>query len=329
MRTLTAWCRSLRWVAALAALMVGLAGCSGDALVDERNIYYIRGMKLREQKNHEEAAAAFETCLRLSPQSAQAHLQLALLYDEPLNDPLVAVYHYRRFLEMRPDDPNAEVAKEWAAKTEQKLLQRLQQAAVYAAISQGSGAAPLPDSAGTSTRELALLARVQELTAANEELRRRLDEPVIDPALLPPAPSAPVAAAPTATPSTPVAAAPAAVTPAVETAPTVPSAPGASGMASPAVAAPAPQFGVATRPPAGVTPPSPAGAARMHIVAQGDTLSNLSRRYYGAMSYWPQLKQANRDVLGDKEDLKLGMRLRIPPLDQLRTPAAPNARQGR
>lgn len=308
--------------------MVGLAGCSGDALVDERNIYYIRGMKLREQKNHEEAAAAFETCLRLSPQSAQAHLQLALLYDEPLNDPLVAVYHYRHFLEMRPDDPTAEVAKEWAAKTEQKLLQRLQQAAVYAAISQGSDAAPLPDSAGTATRELALLARVQELTAANEELRTRLEEPVIDSALLPPASSAPAATAPTATPSTPVATAPAAVTPAVDTAPSAPAAPGASGMPSPALAAPAPGLGIATRPTA-VTPPRPAAAARTHIVAQGDTLSNLSRRYYGAISYWPQLKQANRDVLGDKEDLKLGMRLRIPPLDQLRAPAAPNARQGR
>lgn len=328
MRTPTAWCRSVSWVAALAAVVLGLAGCSGDALVDERNIYYIRGMKLREQKNHEEAAAAFETCLRLSPQSAQAHLQLALLYDEPLNDPLVAVYHYRRFLEMRPDDPNAEVAKEWAAKTEQKLLQRLQQAAVYAAISQGGGAAPLPESAGASTRELALLARVQELTAANEELRKRLEEPVIDPTLLPPASSAPAAAAPTVIPSTPVAAAPAAVAPAVETPPATPAAPGASGMASPAVAAPSPGLGVAARPTGG-TPPSPAGAARTHVVAQGDTLSNLSRRYYGAMSYWPQLKQANRDILGDKEDLKLGMRLRIPPLDQLRAPAAPSVRQGR
>jgi len=302
---------------ALAVLAMGLCGCSSEALVDERNIYYIRGMKLREQKNHEEAADAFETCLRLSPQSAQAHLQLALLYDEPLNDPLVAVYHYRRFLEMRPDDPNAETAKEWLSKAEQKLLQRLQQAAVYAVINQGGSGTPLPDSASASARELALLARIQELTAVNEELRKRVDEPVIDSNLLPSAPATPAATA----------AAPATVT---APPPLLPEAPAPlAGPAAPAVTAPpAPTAAAAPSPAVGAVPSATAGA-RTHTVARGDTLSNLSRRYYGNMSYWPQLKEANRDVLGGKDELKLGLKLRIPPLEQVKAQAASSSRRAR
>jgi nucleoid-associated protein YgaU len=295
----------------LLAVLACLWGCSRDSLVDERNIYYIRGTKLREEKKHEEAVKAFETCLRLSPQSAQAHLQLALIYDETLDDPLVAVYHYRCFLDMRPDDANVEAVRGWLQKAEQKLLQRLQQAAVYAAINQGAASPQLPESSGPAARELALLARVQELTTENEELRERAREPVIDPTVLAPPPG------PAATgPGAPAAAAPPAAVPAVPVAPSAampPSAPGPAAETRPG-AAPAP---------AAPGAPAAAGRVRYHVVGAGDTLSNLSRRYYGDVGRWPQLRQANRDLLGDKTELRLGMKLRIPPADQL--PAAPAA----
>lgn len=303
--TALSWRTTVNLLAGLTALaaLACLCGCSSESLVDERNIYYIRGTKLREEKKHEEAAKAFETCLRLSPQSAQAHLQLALIYDETLDDPLTAVYHYRRFLEMRPEDANAAAVKGWLQKAELKLIQRLQQAAVYAAINQGSTAPPLADSAGPAARELALLARVQDLTAANEELRERANEPVIDPTLLPPATNPPASAAALAAP--PVAAVPA---PAVTV----------------AVPVPAPTPGPAAAA-VGLAP----GGVRYHTVVAGDTLINLSRRYYGNTSHWPQVQQANRDLLGDKADLKLGMRLRIPPVAARQSAPAPGPRQSR
>jgi nucleoid-associated protein YgaU len=310
------------------ALVASLGGCGRGALLDERNIYYIRGMKLREAKKNDEAVDAFQTCLRLSPQSALAHLQLAMIYDQTLDDPLSAVYHYRRFLEMRPDHPDAEAVKAWSAKAELKLVQRLQQAAVYAAISQGGADVQVPDTAGPTARELALLARVQELTETNEDLRKALHEPVVDPALLPAAP-APVAAplpAPTAKAET-------------QAVPTTPAAPAPTAAAAkpppPAAAVPA-SVPAAPSPGPSPTPPSPAvvaappaaAAERTHLVAAGDTLSSLCRRYYGTSAYWPQLRQANQDLLGDRNDLKVGMRLRIPPLAQLK-PTSQTPRKAR
>ncbi len=317
-RTTATLCVSLTALTALACL----CGCSSESLVDERNIYYIRGTKLREEKKHEEAVKAFETCLRLSPQSAQAHLQLALIYDETLDDPLTAVYHYRRFVEMRPDDANSEAAKGWLQKAEEKLLQRLQQAAVYAAINQGGTAPPIPESAGPSARELALLARVQELTTTNEELRERLNEPVVDSTLLPAAAGTAPSAAPLEAPSVPAI-------------PALPAAPAETVAPLPAPAVPVATIPVAApkATPAPATPtPAPAAAVagvRSHTVVAGDTLANLSRRYYGNTSYWPQLRQANRDLLGDKTDLKLGMKLRVPPVSQLQSIPAPVPRKGR
>ncbi|NLF18835.1 MAG: LysM peptidoglycan-binding domain-containing protein [Lentisphaerae bacterium] len=308
---------------AVALLLVGLGGCSGEALVDERNIYYIRGVKLREQKNHEEAAEAFATCLRLSPQSAQAHLQLALLYDEPLNDPLTAVYHYRHFLEMRPDDPNAAAARDWLAKAERKLLNRLQQAAVYAAMQQVDGAAAsVPENA--AARELELLARVQELSLLNDQLRSRLDAPgAAVPSTSGPAPTALAGAAPPSAPSpAAVASAPVAPPPAAFT-PVVP---------APAAPSPPPAPSRPAAPPPGLTPPTaparvaPSPGTRFHVVVKGDTLSSLSRRYYGSMSHWPQLKQVNHDILGGRDDLRLGQRLRIPPLEEIRALGTAGAR---
>jgi LysM repeat protein len=305
------------------AILDCLGGCSSESLVDERNIYYIRGTKLREEKKQEEAVKAFETCLRLSPQSAQAHLQLALIYDENLDDPLTAVYHYRRFLEMRPDDANAQAVNGWLQKAEQKLVQRLLQAAVYAAINQGGATPPLPESAGPSARELALLARVQELTATNEELREQAKEPVIDTTLLPPPASPPAPALPVAVPAplpTPPPTAPAPAATPVATAPAVAPAPAAPALA--AVPKPKPA-------PAAPAAPAASGGVRLHTVVAGDTLISLSRRYYGNTSHWPQLRQVNRDLLGDKADLKLGMKLRIPPLAQLQPTPSPAPRRSR
>jgi len=47
-------------------------------------------------------------------------------------------------------------------------------------------------------------------------------------------------------------------------------------------------------------------------VAEGDTLSKISRRYYGTPDRWPEILEANRDVLRDARNLPVGASLRIP-----------------
>ncbi len=52
---------------------------------------------------------------------------------------------------------------------------------------------------------------------------------------------------------------------------------------------------------------------RFHIVRKGDTLSKISKRYYGSANQWHKIYEANRDVLGNNPDLlRLGTKLIIP-----------------
>jgi len=66
--------------------------------------------------------------------------------------------------------------------------------------------------------------------------------------------------------------------------------------------------GVAPTPPAFATPTGPI----LHVVAAGDSLSNLSARYYGTPARWPDIYQVNADLLGPTGTLRIGTTLRIP-----------------
>jgi nucleoid-associated protein YgaU len=61
----------------------------------------------------------------------------------------------------------------------------------------------------------------------------------------------------------------------------------------------------------------PAAAAnnpytQTHTVVPGDTLSKIAQKYYGDASLYPQIFQANRDVLSDPNKISPGQKLRIP-----------------
>lgn len=66
----------------------------------------------------------------------------------------------------------------------------------------------------------------------------------------------------------------------------------------------------ATPPPAPVvaTPAAP----RVHTVASGDSLSKISKQYYGTATRWNEILQANKDVIRNPDALVLGTKLRIP-----------------
>jgi len=91
-------------------------------------------------------------------------------------------------------------------------------------------------------------------------------------------------------------------------------------LASPARHAPAPPPAAAVKsapaqppPQSSVAKPDAASpAARQHVVVEGDTLSKISRHYYGTSDRWPEILEANRDILRDARNLPVGASLRIP-----------------
>jgi nucleoid-associated protein YgaU len=70
----------------------------------------------------------------------------------------------------------------------------------------------------------------------------------------------------------------------------------------------------ATAPP---QPPSPRTGpstppAQTHVVAAGDSLSKIAKRYYGDSSQWPRIYEANRDQISNPDLIHPGQNLKIP-----------------
>lgn len=60
---------------------------------------------------------------------------------------------------------------------------------------------------------------------------------------------------------------------------------------------------------------APAGGGRSHTVEKGDTLSQISKRFYGSAGHWKAIFDANRDQLDNPDLIHPGQTLRIPDLD--------------
>ena len=75
-----------------------------------------------------------------------------------------------------------------------------------------------------------------------------------------------------------------------------------------ATIAPAPPPPAAVAPAVATTPAAP----RVHTVSSGDSLSKISKQYYGTATRWNDILQANKDVIRNPDALVLGTKLRIP-----------------
>ena len=67
------------------------------------------------QGRYEEAERYYHRCLDLLPEDASTHFNLGILYDDKLRRPRKAMHHYKRFLELDPESPDAERVRSWLA----------------------------------------------------------------------------------------------------------------------------------------------------------------------------------------------------------------------
>ncbi len=67
-----------------------------------------------------------------------------------------------------------------------------------------------------------------------------------------------------------------------------------------------------TRVETAAAPKTDGATNRFHVVAGGDTLAKISTQYYGTPGRWGDILAANRDILGESNNLVVGRTLRIP-----------------
>jgi LysM repeat protein len=150
------WKRNV-FSACAVGLGVALAGCepSGQSAADdEQEPHYLLGQNRVNAMDFQGAVEAFEESLEANPHSAQAHFQLAMLYDEKESNPAAAIYHYQEYLRFDPKAGNAEVVKQRIYICKQQLA---------------ADVLPLPSSPAAQQQ-------LQQLADKNRQLQDELDK---------------------------------------------------------------------------------------------------------------------------------------------------------
>jgi tetratricopeptide (TPR) repeat protein len=296
---------SLFLLSLLAVAPLLLTGCGPQTVMpftaEADDPDYRRAKELLRMGREQEALAQF---LRLIDQrggaAAESHLEAGILYHKHIKDPIAAIYHYRRYRELRPGTEQARL-----------VLQSIE--ACIRDFARTLPAQPLDN----QVERTDLMDAIDRLQRENLQLKEQLagaraavldttrqaaagEGLTVSPGLdVEPSQGGYVTDAPAtglagrgAEPeySAPVGVSPVPITPA----PTP-------------FAAPAP-----TPPAASPAAPAPAAGVRRHVVAKGDTLQSISLRYYGTRSRFRDIYAANRDVMPNEGTLRIGMELKIP-----------------
>jgi tetratricopeptide (TPR) repeat protein len=148
----------LKNLGGLAALALGLlgSGCmpSGSSPLDEqREPHFLTGKSRVNSMDYAGAVEAFEKAIEVNPRSASAHFELGLLCENNQQDFAAAIYHFDRYLKLRPNAEYAEVVQQRIVACKQELAKSV-------------SLAPLSQS---MQREL------ERYAAENRDLRQKLD----------------------------------------------------------------------------------------------------------------------------------------------------------
>jgi len=140
-------------VAASCLLFAGCFQVAESSREEENEPNFVEGRNRETAKDIKGAIDSFEKALQANPRSASAHFELGVISEAPeQHDYAAAIYHYERFLNLRPDSTMAAVVR-----------QRIIGCKVELAKGVPFGA----------SRELQI--EVEKLTVANTSLRQQME----------------------------------------------------------------------------------------------------------------------------------------------------------
>lgn len=302
----------------LAALLL-VAGCERSDVspftVEGDEPGYRRGKDLIKQGRNQEALSEFQKVIdkRGLNNAAESHLEVGLLYQYHIKDPIAAIYHYKKFRELKPNSQQADLVRQRIdAATRDFARSLLVQTDSLDKLDSDDLSKRLQRENDKLKADLAAARANRPVPVAEAETPAPAAEPV--PVVAPPR-----AAYPNNNDVSPV------VRAAVDTEPESAPTPAPVAQPRPPVAQPIRPTAstTATRPPATTTtrPTTTAaptttrpatGAYRRHTIGKGDTLYSLAQKYYGNRSRWRDIYAANRDVMKNEGDLRIGMEVKIP-----------------
>ena len=271
---------------ALAAFAIGCGQPN-----DKAHPIFRKAERLADEGKFAEAAKEYERYLDVNRDSPSTHYNLAEIYYDQLDDPLLAAYHFRRFLELEPDASDREAIQKWIEEAENRIAKRALKRSPDKFAANG-------DFAKYKEHERFYLEYIRRLRAQNAEFRRRIEDlrkGGMAWSELPERPSGGEA---------------------------VDAAAAESGFRDSSVWTPTGRkrpYPLKESVERKIKPRSePASATasasvwKTYTVQPGDNLCKISKKFYGTTKRYKLIFEANKDVLKSESSLSIGQKLRIP-----------------
>jgi tetratricopeptide (TPR) repeat protein len=287
--------------AAAIAACLALTACSDYVGKEATHPLYAKAMSAKTAKSYRESAESLEEFLTICPKSPKAHYDVALLYKENLENYPAAIYHLLKYLELSGEalskqdqadirryiqDCERLMFESYRIRNDIKLADDVPQADPAKLAAKNAENAALREKLQKYIEhEEAILAQNKELRDRNDRLTR----------------AAAAAATTAASTSTTAARTNAAST-------------GATAAASTSTASRSSIPSSTTGTP-GTTIAGENGV-RYYYVAKGDGLQAIAQKMYGKASMWNIIQEANKESIGERGILRIGMKLVIPPAQQ-------------
>ncbi|MDX6767661.1 MAG: LysM domain-containing protein [Candidatus Methylacidiphilales bacterium] len=185
---------SVVWMA-LASAAVLLTSCKppqkGLDAENELNPYFRKAADATAEGNYYAAIEQYEAALQANKNVAKAHVEMGLLYSEKLGDPVSGIYHFQKYLAVRP-----------TAEDREQIQAYVEKAKIDFALT-------LPNSTVHNAEEMARLSKenmdLKQALAQRDTLQARKDDSTaaarINPVPAEPPPSPAQPASPTGAPT--------------------------------------------------------------------------------------------------------------------------------
>lgn len=262
--------------ACFAALyIVSAGGCDfgkAEVVKETNETHFLRGQEELRRGNYSEAMSAFMKVTSKRSDAPESHFELGRIYLDHMNDPDSAIYHFKKYLESKPNSQASPMVRQMIETARKRIV------------------ASIPESPfENNIRRLELEELLQKVQKENLELKQKLMAAAEKIEKLEASQTVVVA----------------------QKAPERAAQPARQSQSQPRQqaqnqTAQRPQTPAQT--PVAVRRDTPSS----YVVQPGDTLSSISRKAYGSPNKWREIYNANRDRLATPEALKPGQTLKIP-----------------
>ena len=112
-------------VACAASYILFAGGCdknSAQVMREEDESHFVRGKEELKKGNFKEALSAFTKVTEKRRDAPESHLDLGLIYLNDIKDPIEAIHHFRRYLELKPESNQSQRVKQCIETAKKQFL---------------------------------------------------------------------------------------------------------------------------------------------------------------------------------------------------------------